>query len=212
MKKNILYYFLVAGLLSFVAISCSQEEEMPVDDSFALILQTSVSSPATKAEVASVTSLKEDAVDLLNVYFYGTFSGDASPSIKHYTLTSASDKTDATSWRVSSDWRADGFVAGNSYDVYVSANSRQVKTAANSNDKTVATGSLASAGITDLAGLKSMIEFDYDPSEANGEGGHKPYWGAYDEDNLNPEWLDLHKNYIQHFAEIIHLDLEHVVA
>ena len=53
MKKNILYYFLVAGLLSFVAISCSQEEEMPVDDSFALILQTSVSSPATMSSQTS---------------------------------------------------------------------------------------------------------------------------------------------------------------
>lgn len=169
---------------------------MPVDDSYALILQTSVSSPATKAEVPSVTSLKEDAVDLLNVYFYGTFSGDASPSIKHFTLNSASDKTGETSWRVTSDWRADGFVVGNSYDVYVSANSRQVKTAANSGNSS-ATSELGSAGITDLAGLKSMIEFDYDPSEANGEGGHKPYWGAYNEDNLNPEWLDLHKKYIQ---------------
>ena len=168
---------------------------MPVDDSYALILQTSVSSPATKAEVPSVTSLKEDAVDLLNVYFYGTFSGDASPSIKHYTLNSASDKTGETSWRVSSDWRSEGFVAGNSYDVYVSANSRQVKTAANSGNSS-ATSDLASASITDLAGLKSMIEFDYDPSEDNGEGGHKPYWGAYNEDNLNPEWLDLHKKYI----------------
>lgn len=195
MKQNILYYFLVAGLLSFAAVSCSHEEEMPVDDSYALILQASVSSPATKAEVPSVTSLKEDAVDLLNVYFYGTFSGDASPSIKHYTLTSASDKTDETSWRVSGDWRADGFVPGNSYDVYVSANSKRVKTAANSGNSS-ATSELGSAGITDLAGLKSMIEFDYDPSEDNGEGGHKPYWGAYDEDNLNPEWLDLHKKYI----------------
>ncbi|MBR3075342.1 MAG: hypothetical protein IKH11_06275 [Bacteroidales bacterium] len=195
MKQNILYFFIVVGLLSFVAVSCSREEEMPVDDTYALILQTSVSSPATKAEVPSVTSLKEDAVDLLNVYFYGTFSGDASPSIKHYTLTSASDKTDETSWRVSGDWRADGFVPGNSYDVYVSANSRQVKTAANSGNSS-ATSDLASASITDLAGLKSMIEFDYDPSEDNGEGGHKPYWGAYNEDNLNPEWLDLHKKYI----------------
>ncbi|MBQ6198603.1 MAG: hypothetical protein IJK44_05155 [Bacteroidales bacterium] len=196
MKQNILYYTIVAGLLSFAAVSCSYEEEMPVDDSYALILQTSVSSPATKAEVPSVTSLKEDAVDLLNVYFYGTFSGDASPSIKHFTLNSASDKTGETSWRVTSDWRADGFVVGNSYDVYVSANSRQVKTAANSGNSS-ATSELGSAGITDLAGLKSMIEFDYDPSEANGEGGHKPYWGAYNEDNLNPEWLDLHKKYIQ---------------
>ncbi len=195
MKQNILYYTLVAGLLSFAAVSCSHEEEMPVDDSYALILQASVSSPATKAEVPSVTSLKEDAVDLLNVYFYGTFSGDASPSIKHYTLNSASDKTGETSWRVTSDWRSEGFVAGNSYDVYVSANSRQVKTAANSGNSS-ATSDLASASITDLAGLKSMIEFDYDPSEDNGEGGHKPYWGAYNEDNLNPEWLDLHKKYI----------------
>lgn len=196
MKQNILYHSLVAGLFLLLIGSCVQKEELPQDDSFALILQTSVSSPATKAEVPSVTSLKEDAVDLLNVYFYGTFSGDASPSIKHYTLSSATDKTGATSWKVSKDWRADGFVPGNSYDVYVSANSRKVKTAAESNDKSVATGSLASASITDLAGLKSMIEFDYDPSEDNGEGGHKPYWGAYNEDNLNPEWLDLHKKYI----------------
>lgn len=195
MKQNILYYTLVAGLLLLVVNSCSREEKVPADDSFSLILQTSVSSPATKAEVASVTSLKEDAVDLLNVYFYGTFSGDASPSIKHYTLNSASDKTGETSWRVTSDWRADGFVVGNSYDVYVSANSKRVKTAANSGNSS-ATSELASASITDLAGLKSMIEFDYDPSEDNGEGGHKPYWGAYDEDNLNPEWLDLHKKYI----------------
>lgn len=195
MKQNILYYTLVAGLLLLVVNSCSREEKVPADDSFSLILQASVSSPATKAEVPSVTSLKEDAVDLLNVYFYGTFSGDASPSIKHYTLNSASDKTGETSWRVTGDWRADGFVPGNSYDVYVSANSRQVKTAANSGNSS-ATSDLASAGITDLAGLKSMIEFDYDPSEDNGEGGHKPYWGAYNEDNLNPEWLDLHKKYI----------------
>lgn len=195
MKQNILYYTLVAGLLSFAAVSCSYEEEMPVDDTYALILQTSVSSPATKAEVPSVTSLKEDAVDLLNVYFYGTFSGNVSPTVKHYTLNSASDKTGETSWRVTSDWRADGFVPGNSYDVYVSANSRQVKTAANSGNSS-ATSDLASAGITDLAGLKSMIEFDYNPAEGNGEGGHKPYWGAYNEDNLNPEWLDLHKKYI----------------
>lgn len=195
MKQNILYYTLVAGLLLLVVNSCSREEKVPADDSFSLILQTSVSSPATKAEVASVTSLKEDAVDLLNVYFYGTFSGDASPSIKHYTLNSASHKTGETSWRVTSDWRADGFVVGNSYDVYVSANSKRVKTAANSGNSS-ATSDLASAGITDLAGLKSMIEFDYDPSEDNGEGGHKPYWGAYNEDNLNPEWLDLHKKYI----------------
>lgn len=198
MKQNILYFFIVVGLLSFVAVSCSREEEIPMDDSFALILQTAISSPATKAEVASETSLREDAVELLNVYFYGTFSGYASPAIKHYTLSSATDKTGATSWKVSSDWRADGFIAGNSYDVYVSANSKQVKTATTSNDKAVATGTLAyaSASITDLAGLKSMIEFDYNPAEANGEGGHKPYWGAYDEDNLNPEWLDLHKKYI----------------
>ena len=195
MKQNILYYTLVAGLLLLVVNSCSREEKVPADDSFSLILQTSVSSPATKAEVASVTSLKEDAVDLLNVYFYGTFSGDASPSIKHYTLNSASDKTGETSWRVTSDWRADGFVVGNSYDVYVSANSKRVKTAANSGNSS-ATSDLASASITDLAGLKSMIEFDYNPAEGNGEGGHKPYWGAYNEDNLNPEWLDLHKKYI----------------
>ena len=195
MKQNILYYTLVAGLLSFVAISCSKKEEVPADDSFALILQTAVSSPATKAEVASETSLQEDAVELLNVYFYGTFSGNVSPTVKHYTLSSATDKTGATSWKVSSDWRADGFIAGNSYDVYVSANSKRVKTAANSGNSS-ATSELASASITDLAGLKSMIEFDYDPSEDNGEGGHKPYWGAYNEDNLNPEWLDLHKKYI----------------
>lgn len=195
MKQNILYYTLVAGLLLLVVNSCSREEKVPADDSFSLILQTSVSSPATKAEVASVTSLKEDAVDLLNVYFYGTFSGNVSPTVKHYTLSSATDKTGETSWRVTSDWRADGFIAGNSYDVYVSANSKRVKTAANSGNSS-ATSELGSAGITDLAGLKSMIEFDYDPSEDNGEGGHKPYWGAYNEDNLNPEWLDLHKKYI----------------
>ena len=195
MKQNILYYTLVAGLLLLVVNSCSREEKVPADDSFSLILQTSVSSPATKAEVASVTSLKEDAVDLLNVYFYGTFSGNVSPTVKHYTLSSATDKTGETSWRVTSDWRSEGFVAGNSYEVYVSANSKRVKTAANSGNSS-ATSDLASASITDLAGLKSMIEFDYDPSEDNGEGGHKPYWGAYNEDNLNPEWLDLHKKYI----------------
>lgn len=199
MKSNIIYYSLIAGLLFLLSNSCSQKEQVPMDDSFALILQPSVSSPATKGEVASDQALQEDAVELLNVYFYGTFSGDASPSLKHFELNSATDKTGATAWKVSNDWRSEGFVAGNSYDVYVSANSKQVKTATTSNDKAVATGTLASASasITDLAGLKSMIEFDYNPAEANGEGGHKPYWGAYDEDNLNPEWLDLHKKYIQ---------------
>lgn len=191
---------LISGLFLLLPLSCSREEEWePEESGFEMIINPQVTSPATRSvDVPSVQALQEDAVDSLNVYFYGTFQGDSSPSLKHFFLKSATDKTGTNSWRVTSDWRSEGFVSGNSYDMYVVANSRQVKTASETSGTYLhsATGPLSAATVSDLASLKSMIEFDYDPSEQNGEGGHKPYWGSYDEDNLNPEWLNLHKKYL----------------
>ena len=191
---------LIPGLFLLLPLSCSREEEWKQDDNgFALIIHPQVSSPVTKSvAVPSVQALKEDAVESLNVYFYGTFRGESSPSLKHYFLQSATDKTGTDSWRVTDDWRSDGFISGNAYDMYVVANSQQVKTASQTSGSYLysATEPLSTASVPSLASLKSMIEFDYDPSEVNGEGGHKPYWGVNDEDNLNPEWLNLHKKYL----------------
>ncbi len=191
---------LISGLFLLLPASCSRDEEWKLEDNgFALIINPQVSSGVTKSvAVPSVQALREDAVESLNVYFYGTFRGESAPSLKHYFLESATDKTGTDSWRVTSDWRSDGFVNGNAYDMYVVANSSKVKTASQTSGSYLhsATEPLSTASVTSLAGLKSMIEFDYEPSEQNGEGGHKPYWGVNDEDNLNPEWLNLHKKYI----------------
>ena len=199
---------ILAALFSLLALSCVREDEAVFSETgdFALLIRPVIASPATKVDVPSVQSLQEDVVDSLNVYFYGTFKGDASPSLKHYFLKSDTDKTGATSWQVSSDWRADGFVPGSTYDVYVSANSRHVKVASETTGSYLhtATGKLSDATVTDLGDLKSMIEFDYDPSAENGEGGHKPYWGTYDEDNLNPGWLNLHKKYTSESFDFMH--------
>lgn len=189
-----------------LAFSCVREEPLPETGDQPLFIRTSVASEATKVAVPSDQALREDAVDSLNVYFYGTFQGDASPSLRHFLLKADTDKTGATSWQVSADWRAEGFVKGNSYEVYVSANSRRVKPADQTTGSHLhtATGKLSDATISDLAGLKSMVEFDYDPSADNGEGGHKPFWGAHDEDNLNPGWLNLHKKYTAESFDFVH--------
>ena len=200
------YNILFAGFLTLLAFSCVREEPLPETGDQPLFIRTSVASEATKVAVPSDQALREDAVDSLNVYFYGTFQGDASPSLRHFLLKADTDKTGATSWQVSADWRAEGFVKGNSYEVYVSANSRRVKPADQTTGSHLhtATGKLSDATISDLAGLKSMVEFDYDPSADNGEGGHKPFWGAHDEDNLNPGWLNLHKKYTAESFDFAH--------
>ena len=191
---------LIPGLFLLLPLSCSREEGWkPEESGFELTIHPQVSSPVTKSvAVPSVAALREDAVDSLNVYFYGTFRGESTPGLKHYFLKADTDKTGTDTWRVTGDWRSDGFISGNTYDMYVVANSRQVKTASETSGsyRHSATGLLSAATVPSLAALKSMIEFDYDPSEQNGEGGHKPYWGVNDEDNLNPEWLNLHKKYL----------------
>lgn len=188
--------FIVALLAA--AVSCSRDTEFEAEGTatgYELLLQASVDGMAAKAEVADVHDLQEDVLKTLDVYFYGTFSGDATPSVRTYHLN-ADDHFDAVSgkWKVASDWRTEHFVNGNAYTVYVAANSSKVKMS-DYGSAAVATETLASQTITTLEALGNAIEFDYDPHAANGQGGTKPYWGANNDDGINPAWLGVHRKY-----------------
>ena len=198
---------LLAGIAFLLPVSCVREEL--VQDELTgreLILDIGVEGMATRAAGdpwPDVTALKEDAVDVIDIYFSGNFTsgGSTAEGIKHYRRTSANQTSDGK-WKVLEDWRSEGFIEGNSYKVFVVANSKRIKrTLSGVDDYTGSINDLSLSGISTLAGLqaalKDVVEYDFDPTASNGEGGHKPYWGEFDDDNLNPEWLDLHKKYIE---------------
>lgn len=191
------YTFLFVAATILAAVSCSRGTEvMPSgsDSAYELMLRTEIDGMATKA-VADIPALQEDVVKTLDVYIYGTFKGGSSASVKGFHLN-ADDHYDAVSgnWRISPDWRKENLVPGNTYTLYVAANSSKVKTADES-ATTTATQTLEGMAITTLSALGDAIEFDYDPNADNGVGGTKPYWGAHNDDGVNPAWLEVHKKY-----------------
>ena len=180
------------------AVSCTREAQLEPEGpatGYELLLRTEIEGMATKATVDDVPALQEDVVKTLDVYIYGTFKGDASASVKGFHLN-ANDHYDTSTgkWTVTPDWRTEHLVAGNSYILYVAANSSKVKTSDDSATAN-ATQTLEAMAITSLEDLGNAIEFDYDPSTNNGVGGNHPYWGANNDDGVNPAWLALHKKY-----------------
>ena len=195
MKKNTIL-FVAAALLS--VLSCvrdSEVEQERVSTGYELQFRTEVDGMLTKAAgdpVADVHSLQEDVVNTLDVYIYGVFKGDALPSVKGFHLTTADKVGD--NWIITPDWRKENIVAGNDYKLYVAANSSKVKTSADCGTAN-ATQTLEAMAITSAEDLGNAIEFDYDPSVSNGAGGTKPFWGANNDDGVNPAWLGVHKKY-----------------
>ena len=196
--KKLTFIFFAAVL--FAAVSCTRElviESTGMATGYELQLRTEIDGMATKAvgdPVNDITGL-EDVVKTLDVYIYGTFKGDASESVKGFHLN-ADDHYDPVSgkWTITPDWRKEKLVPGNSYTLYVAANSSKVKTSDDSATAN-ATKTLEAMAITTLDDLGNAIEFDYDPSTSNGAGGHYPFWGANNDDGVNPAWLALHKKY-----------------
>lgn len=202
MKKNSLI-FLMAGIAFLLPVSCVQEAISPEEEITGreMILDIGVQGMATRAiDTDSDTDLREDFVEVLDVFVSGPFSssGNSVPAwgVKKYHLTQDSDMVEDGKWKVLNDWRTDGYVHGEDYAVYVAANSKRVK---NGNVYTQGIGSLDLTGIAsdaDLqAALQEAVEYDYDPNEPNTDGGTKPFWGLHNDDKLNPEWLDVHKKY-----------------
>lgn len=204
MKKISLIFTVLTGIAFLLPVSCAREElAQDVPTGRELILDIDVEGMATRAAgdaLADDSALREDALDLLDLFISGTFSNENSEgfAVKHYALTPSVNKMGDGKWKVLDDWRTEGFVEGYSYSVYVAANSKRIK---NGNDYTSGIGSLNLSGITSdaelQAALQGAIEYDYDPTEPNTDGGTKPFWGAHNDDKLNPEWLDVHKKYIE---------------
>ena len=202
--KKINLIFLMAGIAFLLPVSCVQETVSPEEEMTGreLILDIGVQGMATRAITDSETDLREDYVELLDVFVSGPFtsSGSNEPAwgVKKYHLSKNSDMVEDGKWKVLDDWRTDGYVSGEYYAVYVAANSKRVK---NGNVYTQGIGSLDLTGITSEAGLQAAlqeaVEYDYDPTASNGQGGTKPFWGAHNDDKLNPEWLDVHKKYLE---------------
>lgn len=197
--KHYIPIFIAAAL--FAAFSCSREIEidpMEAETGYELLLRTEINGAATRT--AADSGQQEDVVESLDVYIYGTFKGDASAKVKgfHLNANNANDYNSGNgTWRVSPDWRSDDLVAGNSYMLYVAANSSKVKTADDAaTDNANATQTLAAMEISTLQALSDAIEFDYNPSLTNLQGGHYPFWGANNDDGVNPAWLNVHKKYI----------------
>lgn len=192
------YTILCIAATLFAAVSCSREMDIDPEglgSGYELLLRTEIDGMATRATVPDVSDLQEDAVKTLDVYISGTFKGESSASVKGFHLN-AGDHYDQTTglWRVLPDWRAAKLVPGNDYKIYVAANSSKVKMSDDSATQD-ATATLADLGITSLEALGDAIEFDYNPSETNDDGGHYPFWGANDDDGVNPAWLGVHKKY-----------------
>ena len=194
MKHYTCILWTAATLLAIV--SCSREREFaPEGDAagYELLFRADVEGMATRATDPDESARKEDAVNTLDVFIYGTFKGDSEPSVKGYHLTT--DDKVGDNWRITQDWRQEKLVPGQNYKLYVAANSSKVKTADDSSDSSVATTTLSAMGINSLEELGDAIEFDYNPAEDNTVGGNKPFWGSHNDDGVNPAWLSVHKKY-----------------
>ena len=225
MKKISLIFTVLTGIAFLLPVSCAREElAQDVPSGRELILDIDVEGMATRAagdSYADSPELKEDALDRLDLFISGEFGNPQEYAVKHYHWTVDDTDVDDGSlsdgkWKVLDDWRTAGFVDGNVYNVYVAANSKRIKSG---DAYTVGIGSLDLTGITSDAELKAAlqgaIEYDYNPLESNydpaehdgaaepeGYEGRKPFWGAHNDDKLNPEWLDVHKKYYASAASL----------
>ena len=203
MKKISLLLIIMAGIAFLLPVSCVREEISQEElTGRELILDIGVDGLSTRAagdQVEDNSALMEDALDWVDIFVSGVFKQGNSQAqgVKKFHMTKEDDMTSDDKWLLSADWRDDGFIEGEQYQVYVAANSKKIQ---NGNSYSAGVGSLNLTGITTLAGLQSAlqgaVEYDYDPTVPNGEGGTRPFWGAHNDDKLNPEWLELHKKYI----------------
>ena len=225
MKKISLIFTVLTGIAFLLPVSCAREElAQDVPSGRELILDIDVEGMATRAagdSYADSPELKEDALDRLDLFISGEFGSPQEYAVKHYHWTVDDTDVDDGSlsdgkWKVLDDWRTAGFVDGNVYNVYVAANSKRIKSG---DAYTGGIGSLDLTGITSdaelQAALQGAIEYDYNPLESNydpaehdgaaepeGYEGRKPFWGAHNDDKLNPEWLDVHKKYYASAASL----------